>query len=629
MIFQPSGRRGLVEEGTSIRDAAHELGVEIESICGGKQTCGKCKIVIQEGFFEKYGIDSRSANLSKLEEGEKKKLKAEEIASNYRLSCAAKVIGDILLFVPEESRGGKQIVRKGARKIVIDIDPVIRKYYVELEPAKLDDPTGDLERLTRELEKVHGLEKLNVDYDILKALPSVLRKGEWKVTVTTWGDKIIAVQPGLVEKSYGLAVDIGTTTVAGYLTDINTGEVVALDSMMNPQVAFGEDVMSRITYAMTHDDGLEKMHSAIIEGLNKIAANTAGAIGISQEDILEMTVVGNTAMHHIFLRLNPEFVGLSPFPPVIHHSYDLKARELGLGIGRGANVHMLPIEAGFVGADNVGVLIATEPYKQSKVVLTIDIGTNGEIVLGNKDKLLSTSCATGPAFEGAHIKHGMRAAPGAIEHLTINPDYEVQFKVLGDDEDIVKPRGICGSGIIDGVAEMFKAGIIRKNGTFNTEIDTPRLKKGKEGPEFVLVGKKESATGKEISITLGDVRAIQLGKGAMYAGSKILMKHYGTDKVDKVLLAGAFGNYIDKEAAMVIGLYPDCDLKNVLAVGNAAGDGARIALINKKKREEANDLARRIHYIELTVDPDFQTEFIQAMHFPHMVDEFPHVKHVW
>jgi len=634
VIFQPSGSRGEIEEGKTLREAAVELGVELESICGGKQTCGKCKVQVQEGFFEKYGIKSKMENLTEVLETEKKKLKAEEIEENHRLACSAHVKGSVVLFVPEESRGGGQIVRKGAREIKVKIAPPISKYYAELDPPTLHDPLGDLERLKAELESTHGLKDLTMDYEVLRVLPNVLRDAEWKVTVTTWNKEIIRVEPGLVENSYGLAVDIGTTTVVGYLTDLHSGKVVAVDSMMNPQVAFGEDVMSRITYAMSHEDGLAKMHNAIIDGLNKIIVNATELADLTPEDVLEIVLVGNTAMHHVLLNIDPTHVGLSPFPPTLHESVDMKARDLGIKIGRASNAHILPIEAGFVGSDNVGVLIATEPYKQSKVVLIIDIGTNGEILLGNKEKIVSTSCATGPAFEGAHIKHGMRAAPGAIEHLRINPEnYEVEFKVIGKTDwhthlEEVGARGVCGSGIIEAVAEMFKAGIIKKTGNFNKELKdvTDRLRITEDGPEFVIARKEETAIGKDIAITIGDIRAIQLAKGAMYSGTKILMKRFGTDKIDKVILAGAFGSYIDKEAAMILGLFPDCDLKNVIAVGNAAGDGARMALINKDKRKEANKESQGIEYVELTVDPDFQTEFMHAMHFPHMKDDFPHLK---
>ncbi|MFQ5801233.1 MAG: ASKHA domain-containing protein, partial [Candidatus Hydrothermarchaeales archaeon] len=513
-------------------------------------------------------------------------------------------------------------MRKAAREMKIEIDPAIGKYYVELEKATLEDSTADLERLLSALKKNHGLDKLKMDFMALRSLPEVIREGDWKVTVTVWNEEeIIKVEPGVNDHMVGLAVDIGTTTVVGYLTDLRTGKVLAVDSMMNPQVRYGEDVMARITYAMTQKDGLSKMHSAIIDGLNKIIKNTAKEAGLGPEDVLELTVVGNTAMHHIFLGINPEPVGLSPFPPAFHHSVDVKARDLGLKACKGANVHVLPIEAGFVGADNMGVVLAVEPEKSDEILLTIDIGTNGEIVLGNRKKLLSTSCATGPAFEGAQIKYGMRAAPGAIERIKIDSKtYEVRFKVIGKDkwhtelEDDAGAKGICGSGIIEAVAEMFKAGIIKKNGNFNPDIKTPRLRKDEEGQyEFIIAWKDETSIGKDITVTLSDIRAMQLAKGALYTGCKILMKRMRIKKVDKVILAGAFGSYIDREASMVIGMFPDCNLKKVIAIGNAAGDGSRIALLNKKKREEADKIARKIKYVELTVDPEFQMEFMRAM----------------
>jgi uncharacterized 2Fe-2S/4Fe-4S cluster protein (DUF4445 family) len=395
--------------------------------------------------------------------------------------------------------------------------------------------------------------------------------------------------------------------------------------------------MARITYAMSEKDGLEKMFNVIIDGLNKIITNVSKESEITPEDILEIVLVGNTVMHHIFLNINPEPVGLSPFPPTLHHSVDVKARDLGLKVCRGGNVHVLPIEAGFVGADNMGVVLAVEPESSDEILLIIDIGTNGEIVLGNKEGLLSTSCATGPAFEGAQIKFGMRAAPGAIERIKIDPKtYEVLFKVIGKSdwhshytEEGVNAKGICGSGIIEAIAEMFKAGIIQKNGRFNDKIQTSRLRTDDKGRyEFVIAWKKETSIGKDIKVTLGDIRAMQLAKGALYTGCKTLMKRMGIKAVDKVILAGAFGSYIDREASLVIGLFPDCDLKSVVAIGNAAGDGARIALLNKEKRKRANKLATKIKYVELTIDPDFQTEFMYAMYFPHMKDSFPHISDI-
>jgi uncharacterized 2Fe-2S/4Fe-4S cluster protein (DUF4445 family) len=637
VIFQPSGSRGPIKEGMSIIEAARDLGVGVESICGGKRTCGKCKVVIQEGFFEKFGIKSTMDNLSPLTEEEMRKLKPKELSANYRMACSAKIKGDLLVFIPEESRSGGQIVRKAAGEVRVEIEPPIKKYYVELEKASLTDPLADQERLLKALFKDHKIKGLEIDFITLRTLPDILREGDWKITATVWsGREIIKVEPGVNDLMIGLAIDIGTTSVVGYLTDLRTGKVLAVDSMMNPQVMYGEDVMARITYAMSHEDGLEKMNDAIIDGLNKIIRKSAKKAGLKPEDVLEIVLVGNTAMHHIFLGINPEPVGLSPFPPAVQSSIDVKARDLGLKACSGANIHVLPIEAGFVGADNMGVVLAVEPYKSEDMLLIIDIGTNGEIVLGNKNGLLSTSCATGPAFEGAQIKYGMRAAPGAIERIRIDPkNLEVRFKVVGKEkwhtelEGEVGARGICGSGIIEAISEMFKAGIIKKNGTFNSELSSPRLRKDESGKlEFVIAWKEETSIGKDIAVTLSDVRAMQLAKGALYTGCKTLMKRMGIDEVDKVILAGAFGSYIDREASMVIGMFPDCDLEKVVAVGNAAGDGARIALLNQKMREEANEVAKKIRYVELTIDPDFQTEFMQAMYFPHMKDTFSNVKHI-
>jgi len=633
VIFQPSGRRGYIEEGKTIKEASRKLGVDIEGICGEQATCGKCKIKIEEGFFEKYGIESRTGHLSPIREAEKKFLKAQEERDGYRLACQAGISGDIVVFVPEESRAGMQIVRKAATERAIDVKPAVRKYYVEMRTATLDDPLGDWERLQAELERQFDLGDLTIDYQAVKDLQKTIRQGNWKVTVSVWMDReVIRVEPGLVDKGYGLAVDIGTTTVVGYLCDLASGEVVATDSMMNPQVSYGEDVMSRITYAVTNEDGLEQMSHVIIGGLNQIAGRAAVQARIKRRDIIDMTVVGNTCMHHIFLNIAPQYLGRSPFTPSLHRSLDIKARDLGLKISPGAYVHVLPIEAGFVGADNVGVLIAEEPYNQDEMVLIIDIGTNGELVLGNREKIISSSCATGPAFEGAHIKHGMRAAPGAIERIEIEPTTkEVRFKVIGKADwntnlEVVDAKGICGSGIIDAVAQMFRAGILQRNGRLTTDLGTPRLRVADEGPEFVIAWAEETTIGQDIVVTQDDIRNVQLAKGALYAGAKIMMRRLGVEHLDKVILAGAFGSYISKESAAAVGLFPDCALENVYAVGNAAGDGTRIALLNVDKRREADKVARQVEYVELTLEPNFGKIFSQAMWFPHMKDSFPHFK---
>uniref|UniRef100_UPI0025BD6F44 ASKHA domain-containing protein n=1 Tax=Ferroglobus sp. TaxID=2614230 RepID=UPI0025BD6F44 len=437
------------------------------------------------------------------------------------------------------------------------------------------------------------------------------------VTVTIWNDReIIDVEPGYrAENVYGLAVDIGTTTVVGYLTDLRTGKVLAVDSMMNPQVTYGEDVMSRITYAMQNPEGLEQLNRKIIDGINEILKNVCDQAGIKPEEVSEVTIVGNTAMHHIFLKIEPKYLSLAPYVPALHKSYDVKARDLGLNISKGGYVHVLPIEAGWVGADNVAVLIATEPYKRDEMCLVIDIGTNGEIVLGNKERLISCSAAAGPALEGAHIKHGMRAATGAIERIRIDPEtFEPEYKTIGN----APPRGICGSGIIDAAAELYRVGIVKKNGRFNLDLDTPRVRVADGQPEYVIAWANETAIGHDIVITQKDIREIQLAKGAMCAGAHILMKEMGVESVDRVIVAGAFGNYIDKISALIIGLVPDVPVDRIESVGNAAGVGARLALISKEKRREANEIARKVEHIKLAVHPDFEREFSMAMYFPHM-----------
>ncbi|RJQ44080.1 MAG: DUF4445 domain-containing protein [Nitrospiraceae bacterium] len=638
VIFQPSGRRGEVEEGKTLLEAAQSLGVDIEALCGNKKVCGKCKVRIEEGYFEKDNIDSGMSHLSPLTEDEKKHIKPED-GPGMRLACSAGVYGDLKVFVPERSRAGKQVVRKAAKELIIALDPAVKKYNVVLQPPSLHDmTTGDYERVLKFLEDDYGLKELKFDYLVLKDLQTVLRKGEWRVTVTVWMDReIIKVEPGFEEACYGLAVDVGTTTCVGYLTDLSTGKVVNTESMMNPQVPYGEDVMSRITYAMTNPDGLDTMQKAIITGLNEIIERVVSEIKKDGPHpghaIDDLTIVFNTAMHHILLGFDPVYIGRSPFIPAVQNSLNIKARDIGLKINPSAYIHVLPIEAGFVGADNVGVLIAEEPYNQNEMMLVIDIGTNGELLLGNWNKVCSTSCATGPAFEGAQIKFGMRAAPGAIEVVQIDPDTkEPRYKVIGKTDwhshlEKINAKGICGSGIIEVVAEMFKAGIIDKSGKFVMDLQTPRVRKGSDGkPEYVLAWAEETSIGTDITVTQGDVRALQLAKGALYAGAKLMMKRLGITEIDRVVLAGAFGSHISREASLTLGMFPDCHIDKVYAVGNAAGDGARMALLNRGKRIEASERARWVEFIEIATDPAFEKEFMQAMHIPHMKDRFPNLK---
>lgn len=655
VVFQPSGRIGYIERGKTLREASVIMGLQMEGVCAGKGLCGKCKVRVEEGYIEKYGITSDHEHLSEMGPTERKFFSPKQESEGYRLACQARILGDVVLFLPDESRMGRQMVRKAARDIEVELRPAVREYYVEMVPAALEDSMGDWERLETELKRKYGLRHLSIDYQTLICLQDIVREGNWRVTTFVWKNReVIKIEPGVATGVYGLAVDVGTTTVAGYLCDLTDGRVVASVSMMNPQVVCGDDVISRISHAMTNPEGLEEMNKAIVDGLNWIVEEAAALAGIKRFDIVDMTVVGNTCMHHLFLNIHPRNIGRSPFSPALHRSLDVKARdcglkpvpdkqkydqavpnrEIGIKIAPGAYVHMLPVEAGFVGADNVAMLIAEEPHLQDSIELLIDIGTNGELVLGNRQKMISSSCATGPAFEGGTIKHGMRAASGAIEKIVIDKETkEVSFKVVdkeGWNTEIrnIGAKGICGSGIIDVVPQLFLAGVIDQTGRFDQGLQHPRFRVNKNVPEFVIAWSHETSIGCDIVIDQDDVRAIQLAKGAMYAAAKIMMRALGVAKIDKVVLAGAFGSCIDKVSAALLGLFPDCELENIYSVGNAAGDGARMALLNLDKRLEADKLARSVQYVELTLDPDFDRAFAQAMWIPHMKDEFPHVAHL-
>jgi uncharacterized 2Fe-2S/4Fe-4S cluster protein (DUF4445 family) len=672
IVFQPSGRQGEVPAGTNLLDAARRLGVEIEAICSGKQTCGKCQVTVEDGVFAKHGITSAAAHLTPPDGRESHYWEKNPRTNGRRLACGCEVLGDLVVFVPEESQARKQIVRKAATERAIVIDPAIRLYYVEVVPPTLEHQLGDWDRIAAELGARFGVKNVRLDPVLLGSLQKIVRLGKWGVTVTVWQDReAVRVQPGYVEEAFGLAVDIGSTTVAMHLCDLRTGAVLATASRMNPQVAYGEDLMSRVSYCDDRPDGLATLHGAIIAALNELAAQAAADAGITTDAITDIVLVGNTVMHHILLNVPPRELGQSPFGPAISDAVDIKARDLGLKLAPGAQAHVLPVEAGHVGADNVGVILAEEPDKapSDEVWLIVDVGTNGELLLGNRDQLFSASSPTGPAFEGAQIRHGMRAAPGAIERVRVDPEtLEVRIKVIGRDEwsdtwdtetrrhgdaenegpvdeETAEERrqrkrkqllgqgpilaaGICGSGIIEAVAELFMAGVLTPGGRFAPEISSPRLSWQGAKAEFVLAWPHETSTGQPIVLTSDDVRNIQLGKAALYSGARLLMERMGVDRVDRVMLAGAFGSYIDARHAMALGMIPDCDLAKVTTVGNSAGDGARIALLNKAEREDARRLARWTNYIGIAMEPRFQDAFVEAIPLPHAVDGFPHLAEV-
>lgn len=634
IVFQPSGRRGTVAEGTTLLAAAQALGVGIEALCGGKGICGKCRVIIEEGNFEKLGIVSGPAHASELTEAEKKLFSAKELSRGYRLACLTQLKGDLVITVPEESRSAKQVILETGKTRAFSLNPAIRQYHLQLPPATLQDARDDRSRILDTLAQQYHLENIRIDYFALREAAGIIRKDNWKITVTVWNScEIIRIASGWnTPHSIGIAIDIGTTTLAAFLCDLTTGELLGKSSCMNPEIGYGEDVLARISYAMSEEDGRQRLQQVMQEAINNLAEEMTAKAGRTAGDVDDMVLVYNTAMHHFTLGLDTRYIGRSPFVPASSDSLDIKARDLGIRINPSGNIHSLPIEAGFVGADNVAVLLAEEPYAGESIKLIIDIGTNGEIDLGNRHRLLSTSCATGPALEGAQIAFGMRAAPGAIESVSINPETkEPRYKVIGNDiwypeNKKTGAQGICGSGIIDAVAALYTAGIISKSGRINKNITIPRIRKDARGRmEYVLAWAEETAVNKDITISQSDIRAVQLAKGALYVGAKYLMEKYGITQVDEVILAGAFGSYINKQSAMALGMFPDCELTHVYAVGNAAGDGARIALLNVDKRQEAACIARRVEFIETAIEPDFQSRFMDALAIPHAKDSFPHL----
>jgi uncharacterized 2Fe-2S/4Fe-4S cluster protein (DUF4445 family) len=646
VAFMPLGRRGRVPHGANLLDAARLLGVELESICGGRQTCGKCQVVVEEGHFPKHGITSAAGNVSPVEEREADYARQHNLAGR-RLACACTVQGDLLISVPEESQARKQIIAKAATERAIEVQPAVRQVYVEVVPATLHDRggQGDWERLQAALQEQWQLEGLGIDLLALPALQpaladarSALPDGRRGLTASLWHDReVLRVQPGYAEGAYGLAVDAGSTTVVAHLCDLRTGAVLATEATMNPQVRYGEDLMSRVSYAMMDSQGTARMHRAIIAALNDLARKAAARAGLQPEDVLDVVLVGNPVMHHLLLGLDPTELGGAPFALAVAGPVDLKARDLGLKLNAAARVHVLPCLAGHVGADNLAVQLAEAPHQQDDLMLVIDVGTNAEIVLGNRQRMFCASSPTGPAFEGAQITHGQRAAPGAIERVRIDPaTLEPRYRVIGS-EDWFGPgqappeggraTGICGSGIIEVVAEMYLAGIIDSDGRFDESATerSPRVRFAGRTGDYVLVDAADSATGKEIVVAQNDVRAIQLAKAALYAGVKLLMAEAGVSEVDRVVLAGAFGSYISPLHAMVLGLIPDCELSKVTAVGNAAGDGARIALLNRGQRLEAARLAGWVQHVQTAVAASFQDEFVGALGLPHASDPFPHL----
>ena len=560
-------------------------------------------------------------------ESEKRAFSEEDLSIGLRLACQTTVQGSgtVTIEVPFESLMDQQKLLLKDWEKKVKLTPAIRKVVVTLEKPSLRDSRSDVDRLLDAVESKIG-SRPSFDYEALKKIPCVIREKNWVVTVTLWNNhEIVAVQPGRVSGCYGFAVDIGTTKLAGYLLDLCNGEIVASASMMNPQIPFGEDVISRIRFVMEKPENLVQLQRTVTEGVNKLIEETCKKAGVSSEDVYDMSFAGNTAMHHIFLGIPPNYVALMPYPAALQSSVNVKARELSLKMSPGAYVHALPTIAGFVGGDAVADVLATGIHETSEISMLIDIGTNTEIILGNKDRFVACSCASGPAFEGAHIKHGMRASTGAIEQVWIDPkSFEVGYRTVDDSQ----PRGLCGSAVVDVVAELLKNGLIDKSGRFNKDLDTPRLRKNEKSSEFVIAWKDESSIKTDIVVTQEDIRVVQLAKAAIHTGASILMTHLGIrpDDIQKIFLAGAFGTYVDPQNAKIIGMYPDVSLDRVQFVGNTAGSGARMTLLSVEARDLAEKIAKSVEYVELGADPSFQSEFLKATYLPHQeLDRFPNI----
>ena len=638
VVFTPSGKRGRFPVGTPLLQAARTLGVDIDSVCGGRAICGRCQVLVAEGEFAKHGVRSSAASLTPVSVTEQRYGERKGLAAGCRLSCQAKVQADVVVDVPQNSQVHRQVVRKEAEARDIELYPLVKLHYVEVDEPDMHDPSGDLQRLEFALTREWQLKNLQCDTSVLQKLQPVLRAGEWKVTVAVHDEsRIIAVWPGFRETVYGLAVDVGSTTIAAHLCDLVSGEVVASAGRMNPQIRFGEDLMSRVSYSMMNPGGAAQMTAAVREALSALAKEVAESVGVEREAIVEATIVGNPIMHHLVLGIDPVELGGAPFALAIDRALTVTAAEIGIELHPNARVYTLPCIAGHVGADTAGVILAERPDLTDEMTLLVDVGTNAEIVLGNRQKLVACSSPTGPAFEGAQISCGQRAAPGAIERVRIDRQtLEPRFKVIGcdlwsDDPAFAEATkatgvtGVCGSGIIEVVAEMYLAGILTQDGVVDGSLAATSQRIVPNGRTFSYLLHEGAQA---LSITQNDVRAIQLAKAALMAGIRLLMERLGVEKVDRIRLAGAFGAHIDVMYATVLGMIPDCDLAKVNSAGNAAGTGARIALLDSRSREVIENLVRRVEKIETAIEPRFQEHFVEAMSIPHKTASYPNLTKV-
>ena len=604
VVFTPSGKRGRVAQGTTVLQAARELGVDLDSVCGGRAICGRCQVTLSEGAFPKHGIESRADHLSGLGDNEIAYDEVEGLAEGRRLGCSARLLNDAVIDVPPESQVHRQVVRKRTEVHDLSVNPLVRLHVVEVSEPSMHEPVSDLRRVLEELEFEWGLTELECDPHVLMALQGALRDGQWQVTVAVFREReIVAIWPGYHETVLGMAFDIGSTTIAAHLVDLASGEALASAGRMNPQIRFGEDLMSRVSYVMMHPGAEQQMCEAVRTAVAELIVEVCAEADQKTDNILDCTFVGNPIMHHLLLGLSPVELGGAPFALATDSAVTVSAQSLGLGINPGARCYVLPCIAGHVGADCAAVVLSEAPYLREELTLLVDVGTNAEIVLGNRHRLLAASSPTGPAFEGAQISSGQRAAPGAIERVRIDPQtLEPRFRVIGcelwsDHPDFAEQTadlgitGICGSGIIEVLAELYLAQVINSDGVVDGTLSSRSERIVEDGRTFAYVLHEGDI---RIAITQNDVRAIQLAKAALYAGVRLLMDKLNVDTVDRIRLAGAFGSHIDVKYAMILGLIPDCALENVTSAGNAAGSGAHIALVDANAREEIEREIRRI-----------------------------------
>lgn len=644
VLFMPSGKRGRFPVGTPVLDAARKLGVYVESVCGGRATCGRCQIEVQKGSFAKHKIVSSNDHISPRGAKEDRYDRVRGLPEARRLSCSALILGDLVIDVPQDTVVNAQVVRKAASDRVIERNAAVQLCFVEVDEPDMHKPLGDLDRMKVMLEKDWGWKDLLIAPHLIPQVQKILRKGEWGVTAAIHRDMdssrpfIVGLWPGLKNEAYGIACDIGSTTIAMHLVSLLSGRIVGSAGTSNPQIRFGEDLMSRVSYVMMNPDGREGMTTAVRDAINGLIGKVCDENGVDRNDILDMVFVANPIMHHLFLGIDPTELGQAPFALAVSGALQYWAHEIDIHVNRGARVYMLPCIAGHVGADAAGATLSEGPYRQDKMMLLVDVGTNAEIILGNRERVVAASSPTGPAFEGAEISSGQRAAPGAIERVRIDPvTLEPKFRVIGvekwsdeegfeEDAAAVGVTGICGSAIIEVVAEMYLSGLISEDGVIDGAMAerTPRIIVNGRTFSYLLRGDGEQ----RITVTQNDIRAIQLAKAALYAGIKLLMEKLDVEKVDTIRFAGAFGSFIDPKYAMVLGLIPDCELAEVKAVGNAAGTGALMALLNRDHRREIEGMVKKIEKIETALESNFQQLFIDAMALPNKVDAFPELAKV-